>query len=186
MANAPSKYILIDRDGTVIVNKHYQKDPDCTELEQNAREGLARLREAGFRLILVTNQSGIGRGKLTRDDMEAVNRRMVEMLGGGEDYFAGIYFCPHVPDDRCECRKPGIGLLKRAADELGFSLSDAYMIGDRDIDIECGKAAGAVTVLVRTGYGAEEEKKDGVTADYVAADLVAAAEWIIHREEVKL
>lgn len=182
MKHAPSKYILIDRDGTVIVNKHYQKDPAITELEKNACEGVTLLHEAGFGLILITNQSGIGRGKLTREDMDAVNRRMVELLGGGEDLFAGMYFCPHVPDDNCECRKPGTGLLRRAAEELGFSLDEAYMIGDRDIDVLCGKAAGTTTVLVRTGYGTEEERKDGVKADYVAGDLVEAAEWIIRRE----
>lgn len=177
------KYVLLDRDGTIIVNKHYQKDPDETELLPNAREGLERLREEGFGLVLITNQSGIGRGKLTRADLAAVNRRMIRLLGGGDDYFDGIYYCPHVPEDDCNCRKPRPGLLELASYDLGFAMPECYVVGDREIDIEVGEAVGASTILVRTGYGREVEEGELVEPDHVADDLVDAAEWIIRREQ---
>lgn len=183
MSDRPKKYVLLDRDGTIIVNKHYQKDPDETELLPNAREGLAKLREAGFGLVLITNQSGIGRGKLTRADLASVNRRMIMLLDGRDDFFDGIYYCPHLPDEGCRCRKPKPGLLELASYDLGFSLSESYMVGDREVDVECGQTAGAATVLVRTGYGLETEERGDVEPDYVADDLVGAADWIIRREE---
>lgn len=177
------KYVLLDRDGTIIVNKHYQKDPELTELLPNAREGLERLRDAGFGLILVTNQSGIGRGYLTRTDLAAVNRRMILDLGGHDDFFAGIYYCPHVDEDDCLCRKPRPGMLEIAGFDLGFSLKESYVIGDREIDIMAGKAAGATSLLVRTGGGRKTEEAGMVCPDYTADDLKDAATWIIDRED---
>lgn len=172
--------VLLDRDGTVIVNKHYQKDPSVTELLPHAKEGLDRLRQAGFGLVMVTNQSGIGRGLMTEEDVAAVNRSVVEKLGGAADYFAGIYHCPHVDEDKCSCRKPGPGMVERAARDLGFSPRErCYVIGDRDADIGLGKAVGAATILVRTGSGRETEAAGRVTPDYVAEDLLDAAEWIM-------
>ena len=176
------RYVLLDRDGTIIVNKHYQKDPALTELLPHAREGLDALRRAGFGLVLISNQSGVGRRLMTSADVEAVNRSVAEHLGGGEDYFAGVYYCPHVDCDACHCRKPLPGLAKSASKELGFSLSDCYMVGDREIDVEMGRAAGAVTILVRTGGGRKAEAMEGVCPDFVADDLLAAAEWILARE----
>ena len=173
------RYVLLDRDGTIIVNKHYQKDPALTELEPNAAEGLRLLREAGFGLLVLTNQSGIGRGYFTQADLAAVNARMTEMLGGGEGFFDGIYVCPHVDADDCPCRKPRPGLILQAAEELGFSPADAYVVGDREVDIEMGRAVGAATVLVRTGYGAAVEREKLCAPEYVADDLLDAARWII-------
>lgn len=172
------RYVLLDRDGTVIVNKHYQKDPALTELLPNAAAGLSALRAAGFGLVVLTNQSGIGRGYLTESDLHAVNGRMIRELGGDENFFDGIYFCPHVEADNCRCRKPAPGLAEQAAAELGFSLPDAYVIGDREADIDLGKAVGATTILVRTGYGAEVEAARLCAPDYVAEDLLDAARRI--------
>jgi D-glycero-D-manno-heptose 1,7-bisphosphate phosphatase len=173
------RYVLLDRDGTIIVNKHYQKDPDLTELESNAAEGLRLLREAGFGLVLLTNQSGIGRGYFTVADLDSVNARMVRELGGGKDYFDGMYFCPHVEADNCRCRKPLPGLAEQAATELGFALSETFVIGDRESDIDMGKAVGATTILVRTGYGAKVEAEGLCSPGYVADDLLAAAALIM-------
>lgn len=173
------KYVLLDRDGTIIVNKHYQKDPAITELEPNAAAGLAALRDAGFGLVLLSNQSGIGRGRLTAEDVDAVNASMVRLLGGGAGFFDGIYYCPHVESDDCGCRKPAPGLAVRAASELGFALEDSYVVGDREIDVQLGETVGAATVLVRTGYGVTAE---GLCApEYVADDLLDAARWILTR-----
>lgn len=176
-------YVLLDRDGTIIVNKHYQKDPDVTELLPYAKEGLELLRAAGFGLIMITNQSGIGRGYLSRSDLAAVNRRVISELGGGDDYFDGIYYCPHVVGDDCLCRKPRTGMLELAALNLGMNLCETYVVGDREIDVMAGDAVGATTVLVRTGGGAETERNKLADPDYAADDLLDAARWIIDREE---
>ncbi len=176
------KYVLLDRDGTIIVDKNYQKDPALTELLPGAREGLDKLRAAGFRLVVTTNQSGIGRGILTLADLAAVNRSVVAALGGGDDYFDGIFYCPHVDADNCRCRKPLPGLVEIAAATLGFSPADCYVAGDSGRDVEMGQAVGATTILVRTGNGAATEKAGKARADYVADDLLDAAEWIIANE----
>ena len=183
VSDSNQKFVMLDRDGTIIVDKHYQRDPDITELLPNARAGLQLLRSEGFGLVLVTNQSGIGRGKLDRSDLAAVNRRMIFELGGGDDFFAGIYYCPHTPDEGCRCRKPLPGLAELAAYDLGFSKAESYVIGDREADILMGDAVGASTVLVRTGHGAEVEEEGDVEPDYVADDLLDAALWIVRREE---
>lgn len=177
------KYVLLDRDGTIIVNKHYQSDPDITELLPHAREGLELLRAAGFGLVLVTNQSGIGRGYFTRTELAAVNRRMIMELGGGDDFFEGIYYCPHLEEDDCLCRKPRPGMLELAAFDLGFSLQESYIVGDRESDIIAGEMVRATTLLVRTGSGREAEEKGLAAPTCVVDDLLGAAEWIIERED---
>ena len=171
-------WVLLDRDGTIIVDQHYQKDPDQTVLTPNAREGLDALRAAGCRLVLVTNQSGIARGLLTEQDMHAVNTRMVELLGGDAHYFAGVYWCPHGPDEDCACRKPRPGMALRAARELGFAPADAWVIGDSTRDAAMGRAAGMHTILL--GQPAPD------AADYAAADLLDAARRILGSVNVKI
>lgn len=176
------KYVFLDRDGTIIVNKHYQKDPDVTELLPFAVDALYLLKNAGFGLVLVTNQSGIGRGLLTKADLAAVNRRMVLELGGDDSFFDGIYYCPHVAEDGCRCRKPGSGMLELASYTLGFAMSESYLVGDSASDIKAGDAVGATTILVRTGNGEKTEREGKVAPDYIADNLLTAAEWIRKRE----
>lgn len=177
------KYVLLDRDGTIIVDKHYQKDPALTELLPNARAGLDKLRDAGFGLIMVSNQSGIGRGYFTRADLAGVNRSVIALLGGGDGYFAGIYYCPHTDNDNCRCRKPRPGLAEAASLDHGFTLSDCYVVGDSARDIAMGDEIVAATILVRTGNGLKTERAGEVTPDYVADDLLDAANWIVEQEK---
>ncbi|MCC8189980.1 MAG: HAD-IIIA family hydrolase [Planctomycetes bacterium] len=172
--------VFLDRDGTVIVNKHYQKDAAVTELLPGARQGLERLRRAGFTLILVSNQSGIGRGFLTEDDLRAVNQRMLELLGPVAGEFAALYHCPHRPDEDCACRKPRPGMAGRAA-AAGSVTEPCFVVGDSRADIKFGRTIGAATVLVRTGYGAAVEAAGEVAPDYVADGLPEAADWILRR-----
>ncbi len=180
---ATKKYVLLDRDGTIVVNKHYQVDPDETELLPNAAAGLHKLKEAGFGLVIISNQSGIGRGYLTKTDLASINRRMIMQLGGKDDFFAGIYYCPHTPDAQCHCRKPKPGMVELAASELKFAPPETYVIGDSEADMQTGNAVGATTVLVLTGNGRETEQITDLDVDYIANDLLDAANWVIRREE---
>lgn len=177
MPNRPTVAIL-DRDGTVIVDKDYLADPEGVELLPGSAEGLRRLRALGLRLVIVTNQSGVGRGYFSADAMHAVNDRVREILAASGAPVEGIYACPHGPDENCACRKPQPGLIEQAAADLGFDPAECVVIGDKAADIELGKALGAMTVLVRTGYGAQTEADASACPDYVADTLLDAADFI--------
>jgi histidinol-phosphate phosphatase family protein len=175
--------VLLDRDGTIIVERHYLSDPAGVELLPGAVAGLRRMREMGFGLAVITNQSGIGRGYFTQNTLDAVHARMMDLLGRHSVYLDGIYCCPHTPADACACRKPLPGLVHRAAADLGFHPSEAVMIGDKPCDIAVGRAVGAATFLVRTGYGAEVARQPitqagAVRPDYIVDDLDQAAKVI--------
>lgn len=170
--------VLLDRDGTVMYDKHYLHDPDEVELLPGAVQGLAAMAALGCRLVLLTNQSGVGRGYFTEDDVAAVHARLFELLAPHGIRFAAVYHCPHTPDDGCGCRKPEPGLMERAARELGFDPAASFMIGDKECDILLGRNTGASTILVRTGKGAKHEAICGHVADHVVDDLRGAAEVI--------
>jgi D-glycero-D-manno-heptose 1,7-bisphosphate phosphatase len=170
--------VVLDRDGTINVERHYLADPAQVELIAGAAEGLRRLRDLGLELVVVTNQSGLGRGYFTADTLAAIHARLVECLAAEGVELAGIYVCPHLPTDGCRCRKPGPGLLEQAARERRFDPREAFVIGDKASDVELGRRAGSTTLLVRTGYGAEVAGGGGVAADHVVADLREAARVI--------
>ncbi|WP_207264400.1 D-glycero-beta-D-manno-heptose 1,7-bisphosphate 7-phosphatase [Desulfovibrio sp. Huiquan2017] len=172
------RYVLLDRDGTIIRDKHYLHDPDGVELLPQAAEGLKRMQGMGFGLAVLTNQSGIGRGYYDEDSVIACNRRMTELLAGQGVVIDGVFFCPHAPGDNCNCRKPKPGLMQRAAAELDFDPAQAFMIGDKAADIDLGRNTGAGTILVRTGKGAQQEAQCAPRADHVCDDLFAAALYI--------
>ena len=166
------RYALLDRDGTIIVEKHYLKTVADLELLPAAASGLRRLAAQGFGLIVITNQSGIGRGLLTVEDVEAIHLELKRRLAYEGVDLAAIYYCPHAPAAHCECRKPKPLLALRAAVDFSFNLREAIVIGDKTSDIEFGRAIGARrTILVRTGYGREHEQTAG--ADLVVDDLGA-------------
>ncbi len=139
------------------------------------------MREQGLGLIIVTNQSAVGRGYFDMARLEEIHDRLRGLLAAEGVTIDGIYVCPHVPEDQCRCRKPLPTLLEQAARELGFELRDCFAIGDKPSDIEMGRAVGATTVLVRTGYGAEHEAAGHVAADHIVDDLVEAAGIAGHR-----
>ena len=148
------RFVLLDRDGTLIVERHYLSDPDQVELIPGAAAGLRRLRERGLGLAVVTNQSGIGRGFFDAARLAEIHQRLIEMLRAERVELDGIYFCPHHPDEACGCRKPQPALALRAAAELGFDATRAFVVGDMASDVALGRALGATTLLVRTGHGA--------------------------------
>ena len=178
----PSRAVFLDRDGTLNVDKHYLSDPEQLELIPGVGPALKRLQNAGFLLVIVTNQSGIGRGYYTEENMHAVNRRMINMLAPFGVRLTKIYYSPEAPEQPSVGRKPSPAFLFAARDALAVDLARSFMVGDKVIDLECGWNAGVQqSLLVRTGYGAETERNLGERAAraVVLDDLPAAAEWIL-------
>lgn len=170
-------YILLDRDGTIVIEKNYLSSVDDLELLPGAVEGLRMLQEAGYGLIVVTNQSGIARGKLTAETLAVIHAELERRLAEGGVKIDAFYHCPHIPEDHCDCRKPKPLLANRAAADFNFDLQHSFVIGDKPCDIDLGKNCGARTILVRTGYGLHYEAA-GIDVDFVANDLVEAAQYI--------
>ena len=172
------RFVALDRDGTIIVEHHYLSDPDLVKLLPGAASGLRQLRELGLGLVVVTNQSPIGRGYFDETRLNLIHQRLGELLAAEGVELDGIYFCPHTPDDNCSCRKPQPGMLKLAAQELNFEPQGCLVIGDNICDIELGQRVGATTFLVRTGYGAQVAAESVASPDYVVDDLQDAAQVI--------
>ncbi|HTU90641.1 MAG TPA: HAD family hydrolase [Gemmataceae bacterium] len=174
------RFVLLDRDGTLIAERHYLSRVEDVELLPAAARGLRLLNQAGLELAVLTNQSGLGRGYFDWAALNAIHEHLTRLLAGEGVSLAGIYVCPHTPDDGCDCRKPQPGLAQLAAAELHFDPAASFVIGDKPCDIELGRRLGAVTFLVRTGYGASWER-EGLRADYIVDDVLAAAHIILER-----
>jgi len=172
------QFVILDRDGTIIVERHYLSDPLQIEILPGAVRGLRQLLAMGLGLVVVTNQSAIARGFFDEAHLDLIHRRLCDLLKAEGIQLEGIYFCPHLPDDDCSCRKPKPGLVERAASDLDFDLQSSFVIGDKPADIEMGRQVRATTFLVRTGYGGEFVGDATVNPDYVADDLSAAAQTI--------
>jgi len=172
--------VLIDRDGTINVERHYLSSPDQLELLPRAVEGIRLIKQLGLQVAVVTNQSAVGRGYFGLEMLECINQKLFEMLADRGAAFDAIYTCPHRPDEGCACRKPKSGLAVKAANEFGAELSQSFVIGDNVCDIEMGKLVGAKTILVRTGHGAELVSHETIEPDYVVEDLLEAAQVIQH------
>lgn len=173
------RFVLIDRDGTLNVEKHYLSDPDQLELYPGAGAAVARLNRLGLGVVLVTNQSGIARGYFDLARLERIHQRLGELLAEHGARLDGIYLCPHGPDDDCACRKPLPGMVDQAVAEHGFDPRQAFMIGDKEVDVDLGRAVGAETFLVRTGHGPAWVANS--KADHIVDDLVAAVAVIERR-----
>lgn len=172
--------MLLDRDGTLIVERHYLARVEDVELLPAAARGLRLLSHVGLGLAVLTNQSGLSRGYFDQTTLNAIHAHLRRLLADEGVSLAGIYVCPHAPDDGCDCRKPRPGLAHRSAEELNFDPATSFVIGDKPCDIELGRRLGAATFLVRTGYGAIAEQ-EGAQADYVVDDLLAAAHIILDK-----
>ncbi len=177
--------IFLDRDGTIIEERNYLRDPAHVAIFPGACEALLRLQQAGFWLIIVTNQSGVGRGYFTVEDVEKVHAHLLNEMRKHSVEMKRVYYAPEAPEAPSRGRKPSPQFLFDARDELGVHLAASYMIGDKLIDLECGWNAGVKkSLLVRTGYGRTLESQLGNNANraVVVDDLAAAANWILDHE----
>lgn len=170
---------FLDRDGTIIVDRDYPGDPEAVELIPGAATSIARLREAGLLAVMVTNQSGIGRGLITEADYRAVQARMEAHLAAEGTRLDGVYYCPHAPDlvPACDCRKPGVGLYLQAAAEHGIDLAASWYIGDRMRDVLPAVAFGGRGFFLRGTEPVDEaDLPEGVR---VVASLAEATELLL-------
>ncbi len=179
--------MFFDRDGTLIVEKCYLSDPAGVELLPGVGPALRRLRDAGWFLFLVTNQSGIGRGYFTVEDLDRVHARLLDLLAPEGVRFHKVYFAPEAPDQPSRGRKPSPQFLFDARDEFGLDLAGSVMVGDKLIDLESGWNAGlGEVILVRTGYGAEVERTAAARLHNarVMGDVAEAAAWILEHQDL--
>lgn len=193
------KAVFLDKDGTVIKNVHYNADPSKVELERYAGSALLRLQQAGYTLVIVSNQAGVALGYFSEAQLAEANRAMIDLLKQEGVAIDGVYYCPHHNKGvvkeyavTCGCRKPAAGMLLQAAGEMSIKLSRSWMVGDIADDMEAGKKAGCATILVNPA-GNNEKKEMRIQfnevrdPDYVAADLDKAADIILsnrHRRYV--
>ena len=177
MAN---RAVFLDRDGTMAIDVSYCSRPEDFELFPNTARAIKLLNEHGYKVIVVTNQSGIARGYFTEGTLAQIHQKMRGELaeeGAGID---GIYYCPHHPDDNCECRKPEPKMVRQAVNEHDIDLKRSFVAGDKPLDIQLGKKVGCRTVLIASDTG--ETEAESCLPDYTAADLYEAALWIINQK----
>jgi D-glycero-D-manno-heptose 1,7-bisphosphate phosphatase len=173
-ARPKSAAVFVDRDGTIMRDADYCSDPSQVEVFESAVDALRRLKNAGYKIIVITNQSGIGRGFFTEEQYRAVEAEVSRQLGNG--LIDATYFCPDRPGQPSTYRKPAPGMVLQAAKEHGVDLSRSFLIGDKEIDAECAHNAGVRAIRVRTGF---DKMTEGSSADWVAEDLPAASEIIL-------
>ncbi len=187
---AEKRAVFLDRDGTINRESDYVDRPDRFELLPKAGPAIARLNRAGLSVVVVSNQSGVGRGLISLESLDDVDIKMKELLARDGASLDGIYYCPHHPEAKvlkyrkiCGCRKPKPGLLQQASSDLNLDPARSFMVGDRVRDLKAGWASGTRSILVLSGYGASElneimdNKRD--MPDHVARDLAGAADWIL-------
>lgn len=180
MMNKLAPAVFLDRDGTLMEEADYCSDPRQVAVFPGVREALARLKAAAFKLIIITNQSGIGRGYFTVSEFEKVQAELLRQIGN--DLIDAVYFCDEAPSSltaKSSRRKPLPAMVLEAANDHHIDLGRSFFIGDKMIDVECGHRAGTRGILVKTGYGAKIAISETHTADFVADDLTGATDWIL-------
>lgn len=171
--------VLLDRDGTINEDVGYLSDPEAVVLINGAAAAIKKLNTLGIKVVVVTNQSGVGRGFYTEDDMHAVNKRVMDLLGAEGAAIDGVYYCPHHPDVDCDCRKPKAGMYLKAIREHGMNAEFVYVVGDKSSDMGLAREIEGKAILVLTGEGRRELEKMDAAPDFVADDLRGAIDWII-------
>lgn len=183
--------VFLDRDGTLIEERHYLSRPDQLRLLPGAAAALRRLSDLGLALVLVTNQSGVARGIFTEAELAAVHAGLVDLLAAEGAALDGLYYCPHHPEDgvgeltrNCDCRKPGTAMVEAACADLDLEPEGSWMIGDKAADIELARAAGLKGILVRSGHGRASEAAGAGAGAHATVDDLAAAAALIRDSEI--
>jgi len=171
------KFVILDRDNTLNYDPGYLHDPGKVQLKEYVVEGLKLLKDQGFKFLVISNQSGINRGYFKKEDAVRVNRKINRLLNEHKLHIEKFYFCPHRPDENCNCRKPNTGLFDEAVSEHDIDIKNSYMIGDKKSDILFGKRAGLKTIYL------DGETHLDFNPDFVAENLYIAAKWIIKNEK---
>ncbi len=180
--------MFLDRDGTINEEVGHLGDPDRLRLISGSAEAIRLLNDAGILVIVVSNQAGVGRGYFSTATVEAIHQEMARQLAVNGAWVDAIYYCPHHPDEGCQCRKPEAGMLVQAIREHGIDTRQAFIVGDKVSDLYAGRRVGCRTVLVLTGYGgrAREVFNNSIfQPDHISSNLYDAAKWILAREGVK-
>lgn len=182
MAGRSKPAVFLDRDGTLIEELGFLHQPRRVRLLHGVVRGLKQLKKAGFSVVVISNQSGVGRGLLTMAQVRAVNKRVQKLLAQRGIPLEGVYVCPHHPQSGCACRKPKSGLVRRAARQLGLRLKGCYSLGDRASDVALAQQVGGKGILVLTGYGRRVRRRlQGVRPDAVAKNFQEAVRWILRQ-----
>ncbi len=180
--------VFLDRDGTVNEEINYLNKVEQLKLIKGAAEGIRMLREAGYKVVIVTNQAAVARGYLAEADLPLIHAALENLLAEQGATVDAIYYCPHHPTAGvgaykidCDCRKPKPGMLLKAAADLHIDLEDSFVVGDKLSDLGAGEAVGCRTILVRSGYGREVEQQlaENSRPDFIADNLAGAARWIL-------
>ena len=189
--------VFFDRDGTVNVEVGYLHDVKKLSLIPGAAKAIRRLNILGWPVLCVSNQSGVARGYFSIDAVYKVNQKLEDLLAAEGAHLDGMYFCPHHPTEghypyriNCECRKPGSGMLEKAASKFDIDLKRSFLIGDRFTDIQTAQLAGLKAILVLTGYGKTEleniKNKKRIQPDHICEDIGAAVDWILKQKSLNL
>ena len=181
MSERKRKAVFVDRDGTLIEEVDFLSRVEDLALFPYTDESIRMLKDRGYLVIVVTNQSGIGRGMYSESDMHAVHEAIQQSLSSKIDAF---YFCPHLPDAGCRCRKPGLGMIESACRDFNIDLENSWFVGDKDLDVETGLNGGMRSAMVRTGYGAVHSMTLERQPDIIVANLLEAAKTIAEERSV--
>lgn len=178
-----NKAIFIDRDGTINVDVHYLDNPDKFEMYPFVGDGVKKLKESGFKIIVITNQSGISRGYFTEKQLSKIHDRMKKEFQEFDVVLDGIYYCPHHPEENCNCRKPNTYLYEKAIKEHNIDVKKSYMLGDKILDIDAGKKIGVTAILIPEPHVRTEllsKKNEWIhDPDYIANDFRDVVEYIL-------
>jgi histidinol-phosphate phosphatase family protein len=177
--------VFLDRDGVIVKEKDYLRDPSQIAVLAGAPRAMADLRAAGFKVIVVTNQSGVARGYFTLAALGRIHRELKRLLARKGAKWDALYFSPHAADSAHPWRKPGIGMLEAAKKRFRLDLKASYFVGDTTTDVKTALNAGCASILVRTGHAGRDGKHPGAKPDKVCRNLAAAARWILSRPSQK-
>ena len=174
-----NRAVFLDRDGTIVYDLGYPRDPDSVELMPGVVQALRLLQENSFTLVIISNQSGVGRGILNNSDLANVHNRLIKILENNSIYIRKSYYCTHAPWEKCKCRKPKPAMLFRAAEEMAIDLASSFVVGDKPSDVEAGLKAGCWTIMIEEQEIRKIIDNKIIKPHAVFPDLLSASRWIV-------